>query len=37
MKYRPLYGKEYTTRLKVNNEQKREMLDDLSDGLGFVI
>jgi len=37
MKYRPLYGEEYTIRLNVNNEKKQEMLDDLSDGVGFVI
>lgn len=37
MHARPCYGEEYTTRQNVDDVKKQKMIEDLSEGCGFVI
>lgn len=37
MQKRPCYGEDYTTRQNVDDVKKQKMIDDLSEGYGFVI
>ena len=37
MKIRPCYGEEYTIRGQINNIKKEKMVNELSDGVGYVV
>ena len=36
MEFRPCYGEEYTTRKNIDRNKKKKMIEELSDGWGFV-